>query len=331
MPKIEEIRKRLDSPRFAVRKRGMEELLQAGAREEFVARALTEKDKDLVHYAVEWLHPAPPPALLVHCFNLGKQPTPLSAVEFLLARHNYLYAEPEIFENYASQGTRLALGTVGAVGAGYLRSFAPILEKFLKQDLEVASAAFVRVGAKAITGGLHAFRKSVQNGAIKPEYTNLANEWSSPSQKIIAAALSLHRMDAELPQADLERLLAQERAVGWPDGSAHAGPGTLAWVRLAGAGDAQLRAALEDLPLHPRLGPDIGTTLLKRGMTDLLDQLAKARDPMVFYSTAFCHWPLLDHLEKRGFLVLGPQLGAREYLAQRKLGVAPPPWWRWLT
>lgn len=328
MPKIEEIRKRLDSSRFSVRKRGMEELLQSGAREEFVARALVEKDRALVSMAVEMLHPVPPPALLVRCFDLGRQPAPMSEVEFRLPHNNYLYAEPEIFAHYAPQGTKLAEGTINAVGAGYLRSFAPVLAKFLQQDLEVASVAFARQGKKAVTGGRHALRRVPEGGGFKADYLNLENEWSSPTQKIIAAALALHRMDAVLPMDDLERLRGQEGAVVWPDGNAHGGLRELAWISLAGADEAVLRAAL-DKPVM-RLGADIGTTLLKRGLTDLLDELIAAGDPIQFYSTLFCHWPLLDYMQKRGFLKLGSQHRAQEFFAQRRLGVAPPPWWHWL-
>jgi hypothetical protein len=331
MAKIEEIRKRLASTRFSTRKRGMQELLESGARDEFIALALAEKDKDIVFYAVEWLHPHPPPALLVHCFHLGRQPTPQSAVQFLLSQRNYLYAEAEILEHYAPQGTRLALGTIEAVGSGYLRGFAPVLGKFLKQDLELASLAYQRLGAKAVTGGIHAFRK-----AFTLEYTNLENEWSTPSQKIIAAAVAMRRIDADIPRADLDRLLAQERAANWLDKrelpvDVQPYRSALEWVALGCSSDAEIRAELEGrgLPKYCHV-PDLGTTLLKRGMTDLLDKLVGLHGATSFYRADFCHWPLLDYLVNRNLIQLDQQLGAKEYLMNRNLGVEPPPWWRWL-
>src|SRR5262249_8593499 len=142
MPKLEEIRRRLSSKRFSSRKRGMAELLATGARDEFIARAIAEKDRALVVYAVEWLQPNVPPALLVHLFHVGRLPTPMSEVQFHLSHNNCLHAEAEILEHYSAQGARLALGTIEAIGAGYLRSFGPTLSKLLRQDLEVASVAY---------------------------------------------------------------------------------------------------------------------------------------------------------------------------------------------
>jgi hypothetical protein len=48
MPTLLEIQKRLESKRFPTRLRGMKELLWTGRREEFVDRALVEKDGALV-------------------------------------------------------------------------------------------------------------------------------------------------------------------------------------------------------------------------------------------------------------------------------------------
>lgn len=329
MPTLAEVRKRLESKRFTTRKRGMQELLALGLRDELIERALADKDGALVSHVVTWLEPDVPAKLLVHNFHLGRQPVPLSEIRSYLPYHNCLYAEKEIFEHYAPQGRKLALMTIEAVGYGYLRSFEPLLRKVADRKLEVAQDAVDRDGKRALVGGENAFTRV---GPHEVKYTDLPNEWSTESQKVLEALVALRRLDHTVAPELLERLKTQVRALA-PEGSPlrQRTMHTLDWVAFDGLPDAAFADLLasggEGLPNVAYWAADIGTSLLKRGMADRLAKLMSGMDPFRFYSVKFCHWPLTEHLDRTGLLPLDPEwFQADTYLKNRERGIAGPPW-----
>lgn len=329
MPTLAEIRTRLDSKRFTTRKRGMQELLELGLRAELIERALAEKDGALVSQAAYWLEPDVPAPLLVRSFHLGRQPVPLSEIRGYLPYHNCLYAEREIYDHYAPQGRKLALMTIEAVGYGYLRSFEPLLRKVADRQLDVAQDAIAREGKRAVIGGENAFTRV---GVNEIQYTDLPNEWSTESQKVLEALVALRRLDHTVAPGLLERMKTQVRALA-PEGSLlHKRTMlTLDWVAFDGLPDAAFADLLasggDGLPDVSYWAADIGTSLLKRGMADRLAKLVAGMDPFRFYSAKFCHWPLLEHLDRTGLLRLDPQwIGADTYLKNRERGIAGPPW-----
>ena len=329
MPTLAEVRKRLESKRFTTRKRGMQELLELGLRDEFIERALAEKDGALVSQCVYWLEPNAPADLLVRSFHLGRQPVPLSEIRGYLPYHNCLYAEKEIFEHYAPQGRKLALMTIEAVGYGYLRSFEPLLLKVADRKLEVAQDAVDRDGKRAITGGENEFQRS---GPWEIKYTNLPNEWSAESQKVLEALVALRRLDCVVPPELLARKQAQLQALAPVGSELHRRAAiTLDWVAFDSLPDAAFAERLlsggEGLPDLYTWAADIGTSLLKRNMPQLIEHLASQVDPSQLSSNKFCHWPLLQHMDRTGLCRLNPErLGMDTYLKNIAAGVSGPPW-----
>jgi hypothetical protein len=327
---LEATRKRLASARYSTRQKGLQELLSAGLRDEFVRHLLHEKDVAVVSNAVGLIRPDVPPELLVHMFHVGRQPTPISAFAFYAPQHNCLYAEAAIHAHYAPQGRKLALDSVTAIGQAYLRSFAPLLDKIIARDLEIAEDAVARQGRRALVGGYHAFERDID----RPVYTQLAREWSTDSQKVFAALVAARRIDHAVPAERIAALREQVRALA-PEGPGAflAAMTTLDWVEFDSLDTHSLRSALAPGVERPRFMSlpsfiaDVGTTLLKRGLADTLEALVDEGDPFRFYSTKFCHWPLTRHLEAMGRLRVEPQwLGADEYLRNRSLGIGGPPW-----
>lgn len=327
---LEETRKRLSSNRYSTRQKGLQELLGAGLRDEFVGHLLQEKDAAVVCNAVDWIRPEVPPVLLVHMFHVGRQSTPMSAFASYAPQHNCLYAEAAIHAHYSPQGRKLTLDSIRALGLAYLRSFAPLLDKFIARDLETAGDAVAREGTRALHGGRHEFKRQVDGVT----YTQLAREWSTDSQKVLAALEAARRIDHAVPAARISALRAQVKALA-PEGL---GPflsamTTLDWVEFDSLDADGLRGALAPGLERPRflsLSPyaaDVGTTLLKRGLPDVLGSLLDEGDPFRFYSPDFCHWPLMRHLEATDRLRIDPKwFGADEYLRNRSLGIAGPPW-----
>jgi hypothetical protein len=330
MTPLEKTRERLESKRFSVRKRGMRELLDAGLRDEFIERALAEKDGALIEHAVQWIEPDVPAALLVHMFRKNATPVPQSGIRFYLPYNNCLHAEAEIHAQYAPQRRRIAVGTVEAVGMGYLRSFHSVLLKVIAQDFEVAQTAFERKGAKALSGGIHAFSRGM-DGIV---YTDLENEWCAESQKVQAALLALHRIDCAVPIERIDSLIDQVEQ--W------AQPGSLLWLRgikipmwlrLHGLPDDEFVPAVArwraQYPNAQFFGmeADLGTACLKRKLFAELDRLLQQEDPFHFYSPVFCHWPLMRYMEEKGVLKIEDRFfGAREYRDRMDWGIAGPPW-----
>ncbi|WP_457337697.1 hypothetical protein [Rhizobacter sp. P5_C2] len=329
MFQLEESRKRLASKRYTTRQKGLRELLDAGLRDEFISHLLQEKDVAVVCNAVDWIRPDVPPALLVHMFHVGRHPTPTSTFAQYASTHNCLYAEAEIHAHYAHQGRKLALDSIETLGRAYLRSFAPLLDKVITRDLEIAEEAVAREGNRATYGGSHAF---VRQAAYGVTFTQLDREWSADSQKVFAALEAARRIDHPIPAARLAALRAQVRERA-PEGLGAylGGMTTLDWVEFDLLDADGLRRALAPGLERPRFvrlyAADIGTTLLKRGLHDVLDALVRENDPFWFYSTKFCHWPLMRHLDATGLLRINPEWnGADEYLRNQSLGIAGPPW-----
>lgn len=327
---LEESRKRLASKRCSTRQKGLQELLAAGLRDEFVGHLLQEKDAAVVCNAVDWIRPHVPPALLVHMFHVGRQPTPMSAFASYAPRHNCLYAEVEIHAHYAPQGRKLALDSIRALGLAYLRSFAPLLDKVIARNLEIAEDAVAREGTRALHGGYHVFQRQVDGVT----YSQLEREWSTDSQKVLAALVAARQIDHAVPAARVAALRAQVRALA-PEGTGAFldAMTTLAWVEFDSLDADGLRRALAPGLERPHFlsmssyAADVGTTLLKRGLPDVLGALVDEGDPFRFYSTDFCHWPLMRHLDATGRLRIDPNwLGAGEYLRNQSLGIAGPPW-----
>lgn len=334
MTSITETRKRLESKRFPTRQRGMKELLEAGYRDEFIERLLAEKDAALVSNAVRWIDPDVPPALLVHMFHLGRQPTPMSEIRSYLPYRNCLYAEAEIFAHYAKQGKKMAISTIDAIGYGYLRSFGPVLEKIVRCDLELAADAVERVGPRGISGGENEF---VRWAAPEHRHPNLANEWSADSQKVFAALAAMRRIDHPVAPQRLDALKSQVRQL-LPEASPlhRVAMAQLHAAGLAHLGNAEFAAAVRALrtdgtEVSRQLMPDLGTDLLKRGLHAELRSLVGEGDPHDFYAGKFCHWPLMAYLLQHGLVQVEPHWGEMaHYLEGRAMNIPMPPWAAWV-
>ena len=330
---LDDIKKRLASSRPSTRAKGMEQLIATGNVDLLVAHALTEQDKHLIANAVDLLHPRPPPELLRHLFTVWKSPTPLRAVELWLPRNNCLYAEDVIFELYGKKTRTLDCGIIDALGIAYLKSFAPSLTKLLDGSMVAAKTAFDKEGVKALRGGHYAGKKTAKIKAdgsftIGWEY-DLERTFAANSQRTVAAAVALRRMNEPVDASEIDRLIGEADA---SFNGARTNCGTLLnWVRFDIAVDRYLDSFMAWDCFPSRL-PDFALSLLKRGLLSEIDALAAKFGPFSLYRASFCYWPLLDHLDHRGILKVEEKwLGGREYLRARKHGVAPPPWWQWIN
>jgi hypothetical protein len=308
----------------------MEQLIVAGHLDLLVEHALTEKDEGLIGLAVEALYPKPPPELLCHLFAVGKQPTPLRAVEFWLPRSNYLYAEDAIFRLYGPRTRKLAPGVIRALGRGCQKKFALHLATLLGGSMVNAKTAFEAEGVKVLTGGDYLGRRAVKekadgSPAVIWEYEHLERNVTADSQRIVEAAVAIRHMGASIDVSEIDRLIHEvERRTDGPNQWIS----KLKWVRfdIAAVGNLETVLAGEFLPMHP----DFGLSLLKQDLLSEIDALAAKFGSFSLYNSAFCYWPLLDYLECRGILKIEERwLGAKDYLRARKHGVPPPPWWQW--
>lgn len=329
---LDDIKKRLASSRPSTRGRGMERLIATGNLDLLAEHALTEKDQGLIGLAVEALYPRPPPELLCHLFAVGRQPTPMRAVEYWLPKGNYLYAEAAIFDLYGPRTRTLAPGVIRAIGRGYLKSFAPRLTGLLGGSMVNAKTAFDEKGVKALRGGDYFGQKTVKKKAdgsltIGWEYQNLEKMWAAESQRVVEAAVAIRRLDGPIDLREIDRLIQEARTVG-PDSDID----KLRWVRFDVAVDGFLDSVMTREKWQFLLAPDLALSLLKRGLLAEIEALAAKFGPFSLYESRFCYWPLLDHLEHRGILKVEDRwLGANDYLKARKNGVAPPPWWQWTS
>jgi hypothetical protein len=331
---LDDIKQSLASRKPSARAKGMEQLIATGNVGLLVAHALTEKDLHLIGYAVDLLYPRPPPELLCHLFSVGRSPTPLRAIEYWLPRNNYLYAEAAILDLYGQRIGNLAASVIRTVGRSYLKSFTASLAKLLGGSLVNAKTAVDKHGVKALTGGDYSGQRTVKkkpDGSLTTgwEYLDLEKSLSGESQRIVEAAVALRRLDAPIDMTEIDRLIgeAETCTVGAKHWSAR-----LEWVRFDVAADGFLDSVMARGSWNPAFLPDLALDLLKRDLTSEIQTLAAKFGPFSLYNPSFCYWPLLDHLDRRGILKVEEKwLGAADYFRARKHGVAPPPWWQWIS
>jgi hypothetical protein len=146
------------------------------------------------------------------------------------------------------------------------------------------------------------------------------------------ALMAARRIDHAIPAARIAALRDQVRVLA-PEGPGAflAAMSTLDWIEFDSLDAQGLRRALAPGLERPRFvsshAADVGTTLLKHGLTDVLDAFVDEGDPFRFYSVYFCHWPLMRYLEATNRLHVQPQWAlAADYLRNRALGITGPPW-----
>lgn len=314
----------LSSPRWRRRVQGMEILAELNLKEAILDHALKEKILAVVEVAAEALFPEPP-ELLRHMLTMAKGPDANLVIGFHIPKGNYLYAENVITDIYRPRKSRLASDVVAAIGYSYLqRAGADFLPRYLSASLMTHKTAFERLGPKAVAG-VEFFQG-----------WDGSDSWSRTSALAIEAAVALRRLDVAVPLSDIHRMLKElPEAIDAKHQVRLMTEARLEWI-LFDAGETADAGHLIALVERgaTQIVADLATTFLKRKQFDAVVDLAGRFNEAHFAVDGFCYWPLINFLENRGLMDVGPYGDHRAgplygYRRARTMNLAPPPWWEW--